>query len=711
MKRLLKTGLAVVSVLAMMLSMLCALPFSASAEEVVPRALLRQNLSQWKNYYYGGGNLYDTGCGMFSIVNAVGYLTGNEMSITEVAQWGHDIGGYNPGSNSDGTYRMTIYPRLQAKYGEQYGFTVDCGSTNEGYWAGSGSTTLKNHLAGGGVAIGHVPGHFIAIVGYNSSTNKFHVYDSYPTTARGTGSGDAWVTQSHLATGKLKLDWFCLLSGTGYPVNLDYGEDPSSTADRLGTYKVTTPVDDPLNVRAGAGTSYDVLDTTVNGDIINVTELSGNWGKFVTVNKKVEGWASVKNYAEYIGIDALAYTTAPGFGTLTKTVDSKGRTTLVNNTAETAAYDFKLPLQVGTSTTPYFCISISKNSGNGYYFGLTQAGSGFWMMRDCMSGDQLVNETSAPFMTGDEKLEIDVNTWWTGKTADYRIDSVRVYVAANSSITLNYMYFAAGSGIVTDESYNLLSGDLNVPEVEVVPTSNENLLNPDAITFGDDTKSGSYHYDNGKLTVTSNETEFYDIVLDINWEYTPEATPLLLFDVESDVRFDIILTSTTSVGDWDFGLVADFGPGLAESIGKTLDDSYLPAGTYSAKTVDIHSCYTYNNILPEDGISTIKQVIIRVGGTGTVTVNALQVSDSNTVVTYADGITKSDSSPKATPPSPVLVGDVNEDGVVTTADARMILMYTAGDTLTDTQLTAADYNGDGTVSTTDARQLLVDIVG
>ena len=127
MKKWLKSGIGLLCVLSLLVSALLIAPLSASAEEVIPRALVRQNLAKWKNYTYGdpvNGTLYRTGCGMFAIVNAVGYLTGNEMSVTEVASWAHSIGGYNPGTSHAGTYRTTVYPRLQAKYGKKYGFTV-----------------------------------------------------------------------------------------------------------------------------------------------------------------------------------------------------------------------------------------------------------------------------------------------------------------------------------------------------------------------------------------------------------------------------------------------------------------------------------------------------------------------------------------------------------------------------------------------------------
>ena len=206
------TGLLLVAVMLFAVVIGTAVPASAAAFTIQ-----RQWDSKWKSYYVGGRTMYDTACGIFSMVNAIGYLTGDAPEVYSAAKWANSIGAFNAGFG--GTDRSALYPKIQKKYGATYGFTCDV-SSGSGYWAGSSSTKLKNHLANGGVAIGHVPGHFIAIVGYDPNTNYFHVYDSAPSSSRGTNSygatgyGDCWVTQSRLATGKLKLDWFCLLSST-----------------------------------------------------------------------------------------------------------------------------------------------------------------------------------------------------------------------------------------------------------------------------------------------------------------------------------------------------------------------------------------------------------------------------------------------------------------------------------------------------------------
>lgn len=58
------------------------------------------------------------------------------------------------------------------------------------------------------------------------------------------------------------------------------------------------------------------------------------------------------------------------------------------------------------------------------------------------------------------------------------------------------------------------------------------------------------------------------------------------------------------------------------------------------------------------------------------------------------------------------LGDVNEDGKVTAADALYVLQYSAElRTLTEAQKKRADYNKDGKVSAIDARKILQVVAG
>ncbi len=71
---------------------------------------------------------------------------------------------------------------------------------------------------------------------------------------------------------------------------------------------------------------------------------------------------------------------------------------------------------------------------------------------------------------------------------------------------------------------------------------------------------------------------------------------------------------------------------------------------------------------------------------------------------FAYDITQEDSTEEE---YEFILGDVNSDGKVTTADAKLVLCSTAKlATLNDSQLVAADYNEDGKVTVSDARYIL-----
>ncbi len=196
-------------------------PFKANAAAVAPSGfyMMRQTDSKWNSIYHNGGSLTATGCGIFSLANCVGYLTGQTMDVVEVATWAHNNGMYNV-TGADGTYRTSFYPRASARYGPKYGITIDCSSDGSGYWAGSYNSTLLNHIKNGGVAVGHVYNHFIAIVGYDAASDAYHIWDCAPRDRRGTlaANGDIWFTRYHLSTATyMTIDWFALMSLTTPP--------------------------------------------------------------------------------------------------------------------------------------------------------------------------------------------------------------------------------------------------------------------------------------------------------------------------------------------------------------------------------------------------------------------------------------------------------------------------------------------------------------
>jgi hypothetical protein len=62
----------------------------------------------------------------------------------------------------------------------------------------------------GGVAVIHVPNHFMAVVGYDPDSGLYHVLESSESNSRGL-EGDSWVTADKLSDGNTKVDWFVLI--------------------------------------------------------------------------------------------------------------------------------------------------------------------------------------------------------------------------------------------------------------------------------------------------------------------------------------------------------------------------------------------------------------------------------------------------------------------------------------------------------------------
>ncbi|MBR5134431.1 MAG: InlB B-repeat-containing protein [Clostridia bacterium] len=634
--------------------------FSASAASVVPTALVRQDLAKWKNYTYGSGTLYTTGCGMFAIVNAVGYLTGNEMSVTEVASWGHSIGGYNPGSSHDGTYRMTIYPRLQAKYGTRYGFTVDCGSSNEGYWAGSSSTTLKNHLKNGGVAIGHVPGHFIAIVGYDSSTNYFHVYDSYPTSARGTGNGDAWVTQSHLATGKLKLDWFCLLSRTGTVINNESAVTKYTVKfDSRGGSSVATQTikEGAYATNPGAPTrdGFEFLGWYDENGWLFTFDTTGIWAnRTLHAEWKAVKWPISTNYMpQKTNTTVEAYSGSgdsyvwPNFNAYT------GAVTMYKGGA-----DYGWPSMLTTYQTS---VDLSKDAYLNLSVSATAKFNAVLIFRDAdaqthqVSLSQMINGNDEDFPAGTYTLCASVGYyvytqgWNMPADSIVNIEAIRYYVVGDLDqyVSLNHVMFSGNQW-------------------------HTNLMNPDTITQDAIAgTAGTYTYQNGELAMEGNGG--YTVTFSPNVTFSPKDQPYWVVSLGATTNFDLSITVTTSDGDRRIAVSEDYYNLFGYD---TRPENGMNGGTF-VKSFNLLEMYQWHGILPSDGKSTVKAISVELRGTGRLVLRADQLSNTPIEHYYTDAVTKSGS----------WTGDVrveNEDYVLNT-DTDVLLTTSTGRTVAQTK--------------------------
>ena len=238
-------------------------PSSASAAAPV---CYQQGDSRWANKYYGSWNVGESGCGLLATVNAVNYQTGNFIHPWELAEWGYANGYYN--NPYQGTMRWQFYPNVTSAFGSRYGFSVS------GCSGGSiTSSSLINHLAGGGSAIVHVPNHFMAINAYNRTTGQYLVYDSAAGTKRGTSASGSWLTASQLnANAYTVVDWFCLVTRTGaapspslYTVSAAVAKGVGSVHFGNGITSATVAPGTIVNFQTTPGNYYKVSKITING--------------------------------------------------------------------------------------------------------------------------------------------------------------------------------------------------------------------------------------------------------------------------------------------------------------------------------------------------------------------------------------------------------------------------------------------------------------
>ncbi|MEE1314899.1 MAG: C39 family peptidase [Faecalimonas sp.] len=242
--------------------------------------------------------MWQSGCGILSTVNAVNYLTGNFIPPTELAQWAYSNNYFN-GTYGQGSVRALLYSNVTAAFGSKYGFSVSNLTYDTIY-----STTLKNHLIGGGTAIVHCPNHFMAINAYNASTGQYLVYDSAANeSVRQTTVDGTWLTADQIhANTNIRVDWFCLVTKTvsatpntytvaasvaGGEGTVHFGDNKTSAEVTAGTiinFQVT-PADGyaATEILVG-GTAYTIQNN--GGDAVyQFTMPNGNCGVVVTFSK------------------------------------------------------------------------------------------------------------------------------------------------------------------------------------------------------------------------------------------------------------------------------------------------------------------------------------------------------------------------------------------------------------------------------------------
>jgi uncharacterized protein YgiM (DUF1202 family) len=307
--------------------------------------VLQQTDPTWNSYPYGDGNLGNSGCGALAIINAVRYLTGNTMDIYEVADWG-SANEYIWGVGSS----FSIAPDAASKFGSTYGFQLDVHYGYNSYVGDSypGSeeafrsawNTLVTKLSAGEVAVGLVHNHFIAIVDYDSATDRVLVYDPGAGSKRQTTTSGDWKTYNELdywsseGSSYLKLrgylTYYFKTGATAATESTTTADTFSGTTDVAGTYSVNTD-GSALNLRTLASTSGDVIAQIPSGASVTVLEADGTWAH-VTYDG-ISGYCSLS----YLTKTAETTTTTTGT-TTTATTTTTAATTEAFSKQDAGAY-------------------------------------------------------------------------------------------------------------------------------------------------------------------------------------------------------------------------------------------------------------------------------------------------------------------------------------------------------------------------------------
>lgn len=239
-----------------------------------------QSDPEWANMYLGqsGENMSQIGCA----VTAVAMLVVHSRSRAENTFNPGILCGYlsaNGGFDSGGNIYWGAVTGLVNE------FTFEKSVLFKGTTQAEKAAELQNYMSMGYYAVICVKygGHWVAVDRVSGST----VYIMDPSSAKYTNLFEAYDND-----GITHIKLFKGIASTGAAVK------------KAGTY-VT---DDTINLRANAGTYYTSIDTIPSGTEIQVTDISGNWGK-ILYNGKI-GWICL-DYASLTEETPTAETTVP----------------------------------------------------------------------------------------------------------------------------------------------------------------------------------------------------------------------------------------------------------------------------------------------------------------------------------------------------------------------------------------------------------------
>nr|WP_243280440.1 SH3 domain-containing protein [Clostridium sp. 1001271B_151109_B4] len=237
-----------------------------------------------------------------------------------------------------------------------------------------------------------------------------------------SGAGTSYSVLGSLSNGaKVEIvgtsgSWYKIKYGSGYGyVSKDYITVSSSNDSNNGgsNNNTTTPststtgtikVNDTLNVRSGAGTSYSVIGSLKNGASVEIVETSGNWYKI--------------KYGSGYGYVSKDYVTVNSSNSDTSNNGSSDNTTTTPSTSTTGTIKVNGALNVRSGAGTSYSVIGSLNNGasveivetSGSWYKI-KYGSGYgYVSKDYVTVSSSNNDSSSSTTTSTSKGIVNVSS-------------------------------------------------------------------------------------------------------------------------------------------------------------------------------------------------------------------------------------------------------------------------------------------------------------
>lgn len=162
---------------------------------------------------------------------------------------------------------------------------------------------------------------------------------------------------------------------------------------------------------------------------------------------------------------------------------------------------------------------------------------------------------------------------------------------------------------------------------------------------------------------------------------------------------------STDIDLWGANLMLGYNPAELEVVECKTGDAANSSSLYnSGSSVNFSGMFASKKGV----VFTVEFKILKSKGTAKLTLTSTENTDIDGK-THQCTITQG----KVTIlPDSAVLGDVNNDGMATAVDARVVLQHVAGiKSLTSSQMALTDMNGDGDITAVDARIILQKVVG